>query len=418
LSPRAAPHGELRQERRVIASVSRAISASAGWPEVLDLARLPGLELVFSNTTEVGIAADAGDDIRLDPPRSFPGRLTRFLVERGRTFGFDPAKGVVVIPCELIEHNGARLRDLVLDLASRAGTEPAFATWLERAVPFCNTLVDRIVPGTPAGDERALLEQSLGYRDELLTVCEPYRLFAIEGDAALERRLDFPAADAGIVVAPDVGPYRERKVRLLNGTHTVMAPAALLAGCETVQQAIENRRVGRFVRHALLEEILPGVDAPGAGRFAREVLERFANPFIRHALFDITLQGTTKMRVRVVPSILRFAERRHRAPASLAFGFAAHLLFLRGDLQQRRREAGLPVPADDLGETIRSRWTGQEGSADARLTALVEGTCRDESSWNADLTQVPGFVAAVSAHLTRMLRDGVVAALDAHVESL
>src|SRR5919106_1372040 len=248
LSVQGLENGREVQERRVVASVSRALSAADEWDAVLACARNPDLELVFSNTTEVGIALDREDKPDLDPPRSFPGKLTRFLYERARAVDYDVARGVTVIPCELIEENGERLCAIVLALAARCNLGGAFVDWIEAAVPYCNTLVDRIVPGTPPTEQLADLQETLGYRDAMLTTCERYRLFAIEGDDTIRERLRFAQDMAGVVIAEDIAPYRERKVRLLNGTHTAMVPVALLAGCETVLEAMEHRQVGPFIR--------------------------------------------------------------------------------------------------------------------------------------------------------------------------
>ncbi|HEV2736893.1 MAG TPA: tagaturonate reductase, partial [Longimicrobiaceae bacterium] len=390
LSVQGIADGTPRREHRVVGSVSRALSAPDEWAEVLACARDPELELVFSNTTEVGIALDEEDRADMEPPRSFPGKLARFLYERARAFDFDPARGVVVLPCELIEDNGDRLRGIVLALAERWGLGGEFARWIADAVPFCNTLVDRIVPGAPMGGQREEIVAGLGYEDGLLTACEPYRLFAVQADEAVRARLGFAAADPGVVLTDDVAPFRERKVRLLNGAHTVTVPAALLAGCATVREAVEHESVGRLLRRALFEEIAPFVDAPGAGEFAREVLDRFANPYVHHALWDITLQATMKMRVRVVPSILQYAARTGQAPESLAFGFAAYLLFMRGDLQAGRREAGLPIPPDDGGERIRGLWAALSDESPAALRGLARAACADADTWGADLAAVPG----------------------------
>ena len=179
LVTRGVERGGLVEERRVVGSVSRALSAADDWPAVLACARNPWLETVFSNTTEIGIALDESDEYAASPPRSFPGKLTRFLHERARTFAFARSKGVVVVPCELLENNGDQLRDIVLQLAERWQLGGAFARWIREAVPFCNTLVDRIVPGAPKGEDAERLRDALGYDDALLTTCEPYRLFAI-----------------------------------------------------------------------------------------------------------------------------------------------------------------------------------------------------------------------------------------------
>ena len=420
LVARGVSDGGLQEERRIIASLSRALSAEGDWKELLAVARSPELRLVVSNTTEVGIALDESDEADAAPPRSFPAKLTLLLAERGRAFGYDRARGLVVLPCELIENNGDRLRQIVLAHARRWKLDAVLATWIEEAVHFCNTLVDRIVAGAPTGADASALGDALGYDDALLTAAEVYRLFAIErpksaaGVRAL-RALGLTPADDGIVVADDIAPYRERKVRLLNGTHTISVPLALLHGCETVREAVVHETVGRFIRRALLDEIVPATDAPGAEHFAHQVLGRFSNPYIRHPLIDITLQETTKMRVRVVPAIVRYASFAGRAPASLAFGFAAYVLFMRGDLQERRRRAGERVPADDQAEVLQTIWRRTAGDSDSALASLIDEVCGSESLWDTDLRRVPGFAGAVTESLTRMVRDGVPAALEAHL---
>lgn len=413
LAVQGVEHGTASEQLRIVSSVSRALSARDEWDAVLACARNPGLELIFSNTTEVGIELDENDRFDAAPPTSFPGKLTRFLFERGRAFDFDPAVGVVVLPCELIEHNGSRLRDIVLTLAELWQLDDDFARWIMRAVPFCNTLVDRIVPGAPKGEQRERLERVLGYRDEMLTVCETYRLFAIEGDDALRARLPF-AGEAGVVVAPDIRPYRERKVRVLNGTHTIMVPTALLAGCETVRGALEHETVGAFVRAALLDDIVPSVDVPGAEAFAHDVLDRFANPYVHHALIDITLQQTMKMRVRVIPSIIGHVQRLGTLPRSLIFGFAGYLEYMRGTTQDARRAAGLPVPADDQGSVIRDRWSRADASPES-IAMLVRDVAGDTTLWAHDLSAIPGFTDAVTEQLLRIRELGTLAALDAHL---
>jgi len=424
LSSRGLAGGELQVEHRVVGSVSRALSAQRDWNAVLECARNPELRVVFSNTTEVGIALDNDDrDPEAAPPPSFPGKLTRFLLERARAVEFDVEKGVVVVPCELIEDNGDTLREMVLTLAARWKVEPEFAEWLDMGVPFCNTLVDRIVPGAPPPDEAAALAGTLGYDDAMLTTAESYRLFAIElpttggdfgGEVDISARLGFTNADRGIILAHDIAPFRLRKVRMLNGTHTISVSLALLAGCTTVREAVEHEAVGRFIRRALLDEIVAATEVPGGEQFARDVLDRFANPYIRHALIDITLQGTMKMRVRVVPSIVDFARRTGRTPASLAFGFAAFLRYVRGDATDARRAARERVPADDHADDVRAFWRDSSG-APASIAAVAKRACAATQLWGADLTAVPGFLDAVTEDLIRIQRDGVVAALDAHL---
>jgi tagaturonate reductase len=406
--------GAARRDCRVVASVSRALAATSEWHEVLRAAESPSLDLIFSNTTEVGIVLDE-DDARAGAgegaPRSFPAKLASVLLHRARHFRYQPARAPVVVPCELIEDNGDRLRAIVTALSERWALEPEFTPWLNRVV-FCNTLVDRIVPGAPSGEQARELGEALGYDDAMLTVCEPYRLFAIQGDDGLRARLGFAGADPGIIVAEDIAPYRERKVRLLNGAHTSFVSLAILAGCTTVREAVEHPVIGAFLRTVLFDEIVPSVVVPGAASFAAEVMSRFANPYLNHALWDITLQGTAKFRVRLVPTILAYARRTGQAPRALALGFAAYLAFQRGELQAERRAAGATVPPDAASETMRALWSS---TSDTDLSGFVRDVCTRDDLWGTDLSAVPGFVDAVSEQLGRIRQEGAVAAMAALV---
>jgi tagaturonate reductase len=406
--------GAPRRDFQVVSSVSRALAASDQWPDVLRCAENPELELIFSNTTEIGIVLDEAD-ARAAPtdaaPRSFPAKLAAFLLHRARWCRYDTARAPIVIPTELVEDNGARLRDIVRTLAARWETEPEFVDWLD-AVRFCNTLVDRIVPGAPGEQYAAELRELLPYDDGMMTIAEPYRLFAIEGDAGLRERLRFADADEGVIVAGSITPYRLRKVRLLNGAHTSFVSLAILAGCRTVREAVEHPALGAFLRAVLLDEIVPSLDVPGAEGFAREVLGRFANPYLQHQLWDITLQGTTKFRVRVVPSIADHVRRTGSVPRALALGFAGFLAFQRGTLQEARRRSGDSVPADSAGEAIRARWPGAVASS-SELAAFVRSVSSDTELWGTDLAAIPGFVDVVTEDLATILEHGAVAAIDA-----
>jgi tagaturonate reductase len=403
IAERGIEAGHPRNEYRLITSVSRALSASLEWQAVLACARNADIELVCSNTTEIGIQLDDTDRLGPGVPKTFPGKLTSFLLERARHFDYARERGLVVLPCELIEDNGDRLKQIVLALADRWSLGLEFAQWLEDAVPFCNTLVDRIVPGEPDAAQLEMAWQELGYRDDLLTVCEPYRLFAIETNARTADRLAFSRADPNIFIAEDITPYRERKVRLLNGMHTIIVPLALLSGCKAVAEAMRDNQLGAFARRVLFTELVPSTAAEGADVFAHQVIDRFSNPYVRHALLDITLQQTTKMRVRIVPAIVDFAARTGTAPDSIALGFAAYLLYV--------REAHGNGRADDQADTIRGLWRAAGDNAH-EVAALV---CNDRALWHEPLNRVPGFANRVGDHLEIMVRAGVRAALDQHL---
>ena len=381
--------GERVDETRVIGSVSRAVAASDDWPAVLDLARSPDLALIVSNTTEVGITDDPEDRPDLDPPRSFPGKLAAVLSARAESVGYRGA-GVVVLPCELIEGNGDRLREIVLAHAERWHLDPRFAEWLDRSVTFCNTLVDRIVPGTP--DDLPALYDRVGYTDDLLTVAEPYRLWAIEGDADLAARLPLTGLD-GIVVTDDLTPYRERKVRILNGGHTATVPTALLCGLSTVGAAMDDEVVGPFIRRLIRDEIVPSldIDLAMAAAFADDVIERFANPFVDHALRDITFQQTAKLGVRVAPSVRRYREKMEEAPPLLCVGVAAFLSATRpGEIHG--------LAADAAADDWRARWEGVDPTDEAALRAFAAAALR---MWDLDVVAEP-----VADALVAIERDG------------
>jgi tagaturonate reductase len=300
----------------LIGAISRALSADSQWDTVRDVAARPEIRVIISNVSEAGF--------RLDAP--FPGRLTDAL--HARFTRAPDAPPVFVIPTELVPDNGPRLAAMVHEIAGRY--DRAFRDWLKARVRFCSSLVDRIVTAPPA-------DLLLGYRDALLTVTEPYALWAIEADPA-ELRTAFPIESATVVFAPDISFYRERKLRLLNAVHTATAPLALLAGVRTVREATAHPRLGPFMKRLLFEEIIPATDLPAgdARAFAQAVLERFANPWLEHEWRVIATNQEDKFRIRVVPLIVR------RSAAGLSLAAAAHLMFTRAPLEALGEAARIP----------------------------------------------------------------------------
>jgi tagaturonate reductase len=191
---------------------------------------------------------------------------------------------------------------------------------------------------------------------------------------------------------------------------------ALAVGCRTVLDAVRNDALGRYLRRVLHDEIVPSLTAPNGEAFALDVLTRFANPYLRHALTDITLQQTAKMRVRVVPSVVRCAERTGNVPASLAFGFAAYLFVMRASVNADG-ESRLPLAADNEGERVREQWRATPDPGEQSIRDVVQRICADAALWQTDLTRVVGFVERVASDLIRMTRAGVAAALAAHLEA-
>lgn len=403
--------GDVIEKYQVVGSVSRALSAKDEWDQVLACARDPQIELVISNTTEVGISYDPDDTLSAAAPNSFPGKLTAFLYERAQTFEYDIEKGLVVLPCELVEGNGAMLREIVFALAHDWKLPAAFIEWIENAVTFCNTLVDRIVPGTPTGAALDEIESKLRYEDALVTTAEVYRLWPIEAPEAVQDKLGFAAADPAIILTDDVTPFRERKIRILNGAHTTSVALSFLCGEETVLSMMRNPLTGAYVRTTMMEEIVPSLDVEGGHAFAEDVLDRFGNPFLRHRLIDITLQSTSKWRLRLLPTIRRYHEKKGVIPDRIALGFAAYLVFMRG-VEVRGgaiygERNGIPYQIkDDQAGWYMMAWQDVDTSSQSSVHTLVKKVCSNEDFWGAELQQMPAFVETVADLTWQILSKG------------
>jgi tagaturonate reductase len=411
---RGVEEGQSISQNVVCAGISRVLSARSQWAEVLQVATSPELQIVLSNTTEVGIVLDEADNVRATPPRSFPGKLLAVLLARYQAFAGAADKGLVIVPTELIPENGTRLRNILRELAENQVPDPGFLHWLETANTICNSLVDRIVPGAPAAVAAASLAQELGYDDELLIMSEVYRLWAIEGNARVQEILSFEQADAGIIVQPDINQFRELKLRLLNGTHSLACGLAVLAGVGTVREAMEDDHLFTYVRNLMLADLLPGIPYPldeAVGqRFGMQVLDRFRNPAVEHRWLAITLNYSAKLRMRVVPDLLHYYQRFGAVPQYVALGFAAYLRFMRATRQEGGRWFGEAQGQEYL---IQDEQAGFFADLWHRcsLPELVQQVLSDTGLWDTDLAALPGFTAAVTRYLEQLQHEGAAATL-------
>lgn len=409
------------QEDIINTAISRTLSARTDWADILDCARSADIKIIISNTTEVGIQL-TDDDLQASPPASFPGKLTAFLLERFKAFDGSPESGLVVVPTELILDNGPKLREIVLEQARRHALGEAFIQWVEEHNSFCSSLVDRIVPGQPDRATLTELSERLGYQDDLLIMSEVYRLWAIEGDARVRAVLSFAEADRGVIIAPNIDLYRELKLRLLNGTHTLCVGLCYLAGLDTVRESMETPETERFITELMLDELAPAIpyelELERARQFGREVLDRFRNPFIRHQLIDITVQYTAKMRMRNVPTLQNHYRHSNAVPQRIAQGFAAYLLFMKAVEQADGKYFGLrngekyPIRCDSA-DYFYAAWQ-QHGSD---LPRLVESVLSDTQLWGSDLTALAGFAEAVTEAIQLIETDGARKLLAATVPS-
>ena len=405
--------GEVVERREIVTAVSRGIDPYRQWGAFLAAAVCPDLRFVVSNTTEAGIAY-ADEPRPVDTcPASFPAKVAALLAERFSRLGGDPATGLVFLPCELIDRNGEQLRSCVLRHAAAWGLSRECVRWVTECNRFLNTLVDRIVPGYPH-EEISSLTAEFGYEDRLLTTGEIFHVWVIEGDAAVAKELPLHEAGLNVVWTHDLQPFRTRKVRILNGAHTMTALPAYLDGLDTVRQCVEDPVFGAYVRRGIFDEILSLLPLPAeeTRAFAEEVMERLANPFIKHNLINIALNSVSKYRVRVLPSLLEYRAANHRLPLALTFSLAALLAFYRGTeirdgaLLGRRPSGPYPVKDDvPVLEAFREQWRAFEQHRS------VETFCRTMLSrtdfWGEDLSALPDLSEGIVSEFSNILRVGI-----------
>lgn len=401
--------GEAVSRTRVVSCVSRCLDPKADWDALLDCAKNPDLRFILSNTTEAGIAFDPSCKADDAPPASFPGKLTAFLYRRYRL----GLPGFWILPCELNDHNGDLLRSCLLQYAELWGLGRDFTAWLERENRICSTVVDRIVTGYPKAEAPALCRE-LGYEDALLDTGEVFASWVLEAPEKLAEELPFRAAGLPVRLVEDHVPYKQRKVRILNGAHTSMVLAAFLAGRSIVRECMEDAVVRGFMNRAIYEEIIPTLDLPRGELedFAAAVTERFNNPYIDHALLSIALNSTAKWKARVLPSLTEYVRRMEKLPACITFSFAAYIAFYhtakeRGEGCLLGRRDGEPYEIKDDKWVLDFYYDHRDDDSRAIARAVVRNT----DMWGDELTALPGFEEAVAACLERMEAVGIYEAM-------
>ena len=326
-------------EVSVIDSISRCVKPYDNFGEYLALAENPDFRYVISNTTESGIVFSDEDKITDAPPKSFPAKLTLILKKRYEL----GLSGFIFLPCELIERNGDNLKACVLKYADLWNLGEGFKEWIEKDNVFTNTLVDRINTGYPKGEEL-----NLGYSDAMVNASEFFHLWVIETEYDLEAELPFSEAGLNVIVTKsELEKYRTRKVRILNGAHTSLVPYALLSGFDTVKSCTDDEGMREHIRKCVFDEIIPTLDLPRDEllSYAESVLERFANPYIKHYLSAISLNSVSKFKVRVLPSILEYIKRYGKTPKTLVFSLAKLIEFYK---------VGTPNDAPEIIEFIKT----------------------------------------------------------------
>jgi tagaturonate reductase len=409
LCVRGLENGTAVEENSICSAISRVLSAKDEWAAVLKCAHNPEMQVIISNTTEVGIEL-VKEDIHHHPPASFPAKLLAFLYERYKAFDGSSQCGMVIVPTELITDNGKKLESIVFELAHLNSLEASFIEWLEKHNTFCNSLVDRIVPGKPDAAAKQKLEEQLGYQDELITMSEVYRLWAIEGDEKAASVLSFAAADSGVVITSDITVFKELKLRMLNGTHSLSCGVAFLSGITSVKEAMDNDTISSFIKKLMTAEIAKAIPYPlpqeEAQAFAAKVLDRFANPSIVHHWINITLNFTQKLEMRIVPVLQRYAELYKSVPEHMALGFAAYIVFMHpvkkdGDLYYGSLD-GKDYPVKD----VKAAYFYEQWNNFAPQQ-LVQNVLSNTGLWNTDLASIPGFAEKVTENVEDILKYGM-----------
>ncbi|MBR2824632.1 MAG: tagaturonate reductase [Clostridia bacterium] len=412
---RGLENGEPVEKTRLITSVSDAVDAGAEYEKYAAYAKEPSLRFIVSNTTEAGIVLDREDAFDACPPRSYPGKLTKFLFERAKQFDYAADKGLVMLPVELIDDNGIMLKKCVLELAKIWNLGDKFIAWLEEACVFTSTLVDRIVTGYPRDDAEQLWNV-LGYEDQLLDTAEPFGLWVIESPKDLSDELPLPACGLPVIFTDNQKPYKQRKVRILNGAHTSFVPAAFQMGYDIVLDAMNDPLVAGFMHETLHQEVIPTLTLPKEDllSFADAVTQRFRNPYIKHALLSICLNSVSKWRARCMPSLLIYQQQTGSLPQRLTFSLAALIsLYRDGELKDGKLEClrdGQPYTLQDDAAVL-SFFAENKGASAA---ALAEAFIEREDFFGPELKAVPGLIESVAGYLAEIEAAGVRAVMEKH----
>lgn len=387
--------GKAVRQHEVIKCLQDFVNPFEAYDKYLEYALSDDLEFIISNTTEAGIAFDPNDTDFTKCPNSYPGKLLSLLKKRYEA----GKKGLYIIPCELIDYNGKTLKEVLIKLAKHNNMDENFVKWIENENKFYNTLVDRIVPGYPRNEAKEF-QMDLGYQDQNMVVGEIFHLWCIDAQTGgcpqcakanlAELKEKFPCDKAGLNVlfVDSIVPYKQRKVKILNGSHTTLVPVSYLAGIDTVRETIEDSQLGAFVKEFIFDEVVPTIDIPRDQMvaYSNSVLERYMNPYVRHELMSIALNSVTKYKTRILPTVLQNLENLNTLPKHALFGLAALIVFYRG----KRGDADIALADDQWAlDMFKELWANFDGSK-TQCAKIVHHVLSLEKHWEVDLTKYNG----------------------------
>lgn len=363
------------------------------------------LEVIISNTTEAGISFDENDvnfDLEHSCPSSYPGKLYALLLRRYKKLGLEGE--IAIMPCELIDDNGDKLKEVLLKLALLRKADEGFVEFLNKSCHFTSSLVDRIVPGFPK-DEFNELCSEYGYIDNNMVKGEYFNLLVYRKESFCEKVFPLNTIGKGVncIYVDDVHPYKQRKVRCLNGTHSSLVPVAYLAGFNEVRESLEDKNIKEFFENELFKEIVPTVNVKGVEDFAKDVFKRFLNPYVHHQLMSIALNSIPKFKERDLPTILDSKKLNGVYPKHLMFALASLIKFYEGyRVKNGLKEEIKLADSQEILTFFKDTWAKYR--LDNDLHFLVKAVLSNSLLWGKDLTLNEGFADVIFADLSLILK--------------
>ena len=377
LSIRGIKNGQNIDEDIICSAISKILHANSEWSDVLNYAANPSIQIIISNTTEAGLQY-VEEKLTHEPSISFPGKLTQCLYHRYVKLGHAPESKIVILPTELLTDNGIILKNIIEKLIHFNDYPKSFGDWINEKVIFSNTLVDRIVPGKLSNEAQQILFEKYGYTDSNAIMCEPYALWAIEGGQEVHDLLTFSTANDEIKIVSDISQFKELKLRILNGSHTLLCAKAIAEGFETVYLAMSDPIFKRYAEELIFEEILPSLpkDIKNEDKlsFAKDVIDRFSNPNIEHKWTSIAVQYPMKLTIRVLPLLKSYRQATGISPTKMVECIKEALYFLLNNED---------TPMDDISKAAINEINLSSSSTEEKVKFLLQ----QESIWGEDFTQ-------------------------------
>ena len=388
---------------RVVQQVSDVLFAADESDRLTGRFADPAVRIITLTVTEKGYRRAASGGLDLADPvvradlgggsRSTVGQLVRGLQARAAA----GAGGLSVLSCDNLTDNGHVVRRLVLDFCAAlpAAEGQEAAAWIEQHVSFPSSMVDRIVPATTDAD-RADAAALLGVVDEALVVAEPFRQWVIE-DAFAAGRPAWERAGADLVA--DVAPFEQLKLRMLNGTHSTLAYLGALRGYDTIAEAVADDELAGAARSLMQQDVIPTLAQPpglDVAAYGDQVLDRFANPALRHRTTQVAMDGSQKLPLRLLGTVRDRLASGH-VPEAAALGVAAWMAYVATG-QDRN---GRPLPLDDpLAPRLR------EAAGPGRdAAAVVDGLLGVSEVFDEDLRDSAGFRDSLVGHVKGLLAE-------------